>query len=42
VERRLKKNRSPVGYDDYITTPRASGYRGVHVIVEYDGRAIEI
>lgn len=42
VERRLRKNRPPIGYDDYITKPRSSGYRGVHVIVEYDGRAIEI
>ncbi len=37
VEHRLKKkNRPPLGYDDYITKPRASGYRGVHVIVGYD------
>lgn len=42
VERRLRRNRPPVGYDDYITTPKSSGYRGVHVIVEYDGRLIEI
>ncbi len=27
---------------DYITDPRESGYRGVHVIVPYDGRSIEI
>lgn len=36
VESRLRKNRPQVGYSDYITHPRASGYRGVHVIVQYD------
>ena len=42
VERRLKKNRPPVRVSDYITTPRDSGYRGVHVIVAYDDRMIEV
>lgn len=42
VESRLKKNRPPVGYSDYIKTPRASGYRGVHVIVTYDDRRVEV
>lgn len=42
VERRLRKNRPPVDVDDYIESPRASGYRGLHVIVDYDGRLIEI
>lgn len=42
VEARIRKNRPPVSYSDYITTPRSSGYRGVHVIVEYDDRRIEI
>jgi putative GTP pyrophosphokinase len=47
VERRLKRNRPPLRYSDYITTPRPSGYRGVHVVVAYadrDGseRAIEV
>lgn len=27
---------------DYIATPRASGYRGVHVVVTYDHRCIEV
>ena len=27
---------------DYIAEPRDSGYRGVHVIVEYDNRMIEV
>lgn len=41
VESRLKKNRPPVGYADYVVSPRVSGYRGVHLIVRYeenDGR----
>ncbi|MGP0108112.1 MAG: RelA/SpoT domain-containing protein [Acidimicrobiales bacterium] len=42
VERRLRKRRPVVRVSDYITNPRASGYRGVHVIVEYDGRMIEV
>jgi ppGpp synthetase/RelA/SpoT-type nucleotidyltranferase len=42
VEARLKKNRPPIGYNDYIEHPRASGYRGVHVVVAYDGRRIEV
>jgi putative GTP pyrophosphokinase len=42
VERRLKKNRPPVRVSDYISAPKISGYRAVHVIVEYDGRMIEI
>lgn len=44
VEARLKKNRPVAGYSDYIADPRQSGYRGVHVIVEYgeEGRCIEV
>ncbi len=42
VQRRLSKNRPPVHVDDYISQPRASGYRGVHVMVQYDGRTIEV
>jgi putative GTP pyrophosphokinase len=47
VERRLSRNRPPLRVTDYITTPRSSSYRGVHVIVRYedvDGtdRAIEV
>lgn len=42
VEARLRKNRPILGYNDYITTPRTSGYRGVHVVVGYDDRAIEV
>jgi putative GTP pyrophosphokinase len=35
VEHRLKKNRPALHYYDYITSPRPSGYRGVHVVVCY-------
>lgn len=42
VEARIRKNRPPVGYSDYIKTPRSSGYRGVHVVVDYRDRNIEI
>jgi len=47
VERRIHRNNvsrtsSSPRVTDYISNPRSSGYRGVHVIVEYDGRAIEM
>ena len=42
VERRLRKNRPPLRQNDYISSPRSSGYRGVHVIVLYDDRSIEV
>ena len=42
VQRRLVRNRPPIRVTNYIDEPRDSGYRGVHVIVEYDGRAIEV
>ena len=42
VESRLRRTRPVRGYADYVTTPRESGYRGVHVIVDYGGRQIEV
>ncbi len=47
VEHRLKRNRPPLRYSDYVESPRASGYRAVHVVVGYhdeygDLRAIEV
>jgi ppGpp synthetase/RelA/SpoT-type nucleotidyltranferase len=47
VEQRLRKNRPPLRVADYISQPRSSGYRAVHVIVTYpdlggDARAIEV
>jgi len=35
VEQRLKKNRPPIRYSDYIIAPRESGYRAIHVVVGY-------
>lgn len=42
VQRRLARNRPPLRVSDYIESPKASGYRGVHVVVAYDQRAIEV
>lgn len=42
VERRLCRGRPPKIYRDYIERPKPSGYRGVHVISEYNGRLIEV
>lgn len=42
VQRRLGKNRPPLRVFDYIAWPRSSGYRGVHVIVSYDDRPVEV
>ncbi len=35
VRKRLEKNRPVLDVSDYITHPKPSGYRGVHVVVEY-------
>lgn len=42
VQRRMQANDRANRISDYIASPRASGYRGVHVIAEYDGREIEV
>lgn len=42
VQHRLSKNRTPVRVSDDIADPRASGYRGVHVVVAYDHRPVEV
>lgn len=42
TQRRMAKNRPPVRTSDYIASPRASGYRGVHLVVIYDKRSIEV
>lgn len=44
VLRRLRKNWRPPDnrVTDYIKKPAASGYRGIHVITERDGRLIEV
>lgn len=42
VEQRLKKNRRPRKVYDYITRPRPSGYRAVHLVVTYeDQRSVD-
>jgi putative GTP pyrophosphokinase len=44
VQRRLsrRRRRLPVRVYDYIDEPKESGYRGIHLIVQYDTRKIEI
>jgi putative GTP pyrophosphokinase len=43
VEKRWRKKSGPViRVDDYITEPKLSGYRGVHLIVTYDGFQVEV
>lgn len=43
LEDRVRNGKVPVrGSADYIAAPRRSGYRGVHVVLEYGGRQIEI
>lgn len=42
VMRRIKHNGKARRTVDYIKRPAASGYRGVHIIVEYDQRHIEV
>jgi ppGpp synthetase/RelA/SpoT-type nucleotidyltranferase len=43
VRRRIVRNRWEVrGLDDYVTSPRSTGYRSVHVRVKRAGRLIEI
>jgi len=38
----LKRNEIEDTARDYVTNPRSSGYRGVHVWTRYDGRRIEV
>lgn len=42
AQRQLERRRGYKRTSDYVAEPRSSGYRGVHVVVEYDTRAIEI
>lgn len=39
---RIRRNWDVKRERDYIATPKSSGYRGVHVVVERDGHRIEI
>lgn len=42
LEARPTRVREFVSVSDYIASPRDSGYRGVHVIMRYRGRSIEM
>lgn len=42
LEERILRRLDPVDRKDYISEPRASGYRGVHIVVKYQERAVEI
>lgn len=42
LEARLRRRRPVLRVSDYVNSPRSSGYRAVHVVVEYRERAIEI
>ena len=42
IQQRLTRNRPPLRVTDYIASPRSSGYRAVHVVVQYDDRCIEV
>jgi putative GTP pyrophosphokinase len=42
VQQRLERRRGYVRTVDYIDAPRPSGYRGVHVMLRYDERVIEV
>ncbi|WIA97609.1 RelA/SpoT domain-containing protein [Curtobacterium sp. MCBA15_004] len=43
LEDRIRNGRLPViRYSDYVQSPRESGYRGVHVVVSYEERAVEV
>ncbi len=42
LEQRIVSSLTPLTHTDYVANPRESGYRGVHVVVAYHGRSIEI
>jgi len=42
LAKRLRKNRPPKQESDYIAHPKESGYRGLHIVVQYDNRMIEV
>jgi putative GTP pyrophosphokinase len=42
LEARLRRNGKVDSVVDYITEPRSTGYRALHVIVKYDDRLVEI
>jgi len=42
VLRRIRKNWDVVGFDDYVSTPKSTGYRALHVVVLRDDHRIEV
>ena len=42
VQRRAERTKRVLAQSDYIESPRRTGYRGLHLVVGYDDRAIEI
>lgn len=42
LEERILRRLTPITHTDYIEQPRDSGYRGVHIVVTYRERAIEL
>ena len=42
LEARILERLTPITHTDYIEHPRASGHRGVHIVVTYQERAIEL
>lgn len=42
VLRRIRRNWEILGIDDYVASPKETGYRSIHVVVRRDGHAVEI
>ncbi len=42
VVRRVRRNWQVARFRDYVREPKTTGYRAVHVVVQRDGRLIEI
>ncbi len=42
VLRRIRRNWDIVGIDDYVDSPKPTGYRALHVVVRRDGHPVEI
>ena len=42
VLRRIRRNWDIVGIDDYVQSPKPTGYRAIHVVVRRDGHPVEI
>jgi ppGpp synthetase/RelA/SpoT-type nucleotidyltranferase len=42
VLRRVRRNWEIVGIDDYVKSPKQTGYRAIHIVVRRDGHSVEI